>query len=66
VRMPTAKIVSAGVELAVGEAAWSPHGAEAPPRLIFEPELVVRRSTGPVATTAAGAFATPLASSTGR
>jgi DNA-binding LacI/PurR family transcriptional regulator len=66
VRMPTAKIVSAGVELAVGEAAWSPHGAEDPPRLIFEPELVVRRSTGPVATTAADAFATPLASSTGR
>jgi DNA-binding LacI/PurR family transcriptional regulator len=66
VRMPTAEIVSAGVELAVGEAAWSPHSTEDPPRLIFQPELVVRRSTGPVATAAAEACATPAASAAGR
>jgi DNA-binding LacI/PurR family transcriptional regulator len=65
VRMPTAEIVAAGVELAVGETAWSPHGTEDPPRLIFKPKLVVRRSTGPVAT-AAEACATPVVSSAGR
>jgi DNA-binding LacI/PurR family transcriptional regulator len=39
VKMPTAKIVSAGVELAIGESSPSA------PRLVFKPRLIVRRST---------------------
>ena len=39
VKMPTVKIVQAGVELAVGERAGSSS------RLVFKPKLIVRRST---------------------
>jgi DNA-binding LacI/PurR family transcriptional regulator len=45
VQMPMAKIVSAGVELAVGDAAWSANDGQELPRLVFKPKLVVRRST---------------------
>jgi DNA-binding LacI/PurR family transcriptional regulator len=46
VKMPTAQIVTAGVELAVGENAQI---ATEAPELVFEPELVVRRSTAAAA-----------------
>ncbi len=45
VKMPMSKIVSAGVELAVGDGTWSPGATQEPPRLIFKPKLIVRRST---------------------
>jgi DNA-binding LacI/PurR family transcriptional regulator len=45
VKMPTAQIISAGVELAVGESAQSATDA---PELVFEPKLVVRRSTAAI------------------
>jgi DNA-binding LacI/PurR family transcriptional regulator len=45
VKMPTAKIVAAGVELAIGEGAASSGQTQ---RLVFKPKLVVRRSTAPV------------------
>jgi len=47
VRMPLAEIVAAGVELAVGDGAWSSDGQE-PPRVVFKPKLIVRRSTATV------------------
>jgi DNA-binding LacI/PurR family transcriptional regulator len=46
VHMPTAEIVAAGVELAVGDAG-RPAGDDPPPPFIFEPTLIVRRSTAP-------------------
>jgi len=49
VRMPLTEIVSAGVELAVGDGAWSTSGLGELPRLVFEPDLVVRRSTAKAA-----------------
>jgi len=42
-KMPTAKIVAAGVELAIGDR------QERSARLVFKPKLVVRGSTGPPA-----------------
>jgi DNA-binding LacI/PurR family transcriptional regulator len=45
VKMPISKIVSAGVELAVGDGAWFAGSTQDPPRLIFKPKLIVRRST---------------------
>jgi DNA-binding LacI/PurR family transcriptional regulator len=45
VRMPMAEIVAAGVELAVGEGAWSAGDSQQPPRVVFKPKLIVRRST---------------------
>ncbi len=55
VRMPMAEIVAAGVELAVGDGAWSARDGERPPRVVFKPKLVVRRSTAaPAAQTDAG------------
>jgi len=48
VRMPMAEMVAAGVELAVGEGAWSLGDGEAPPRVVFKPKLIVRRSTAAV------------------
>ncbi len=45
VRMPMAEIVAAGVELAVGEGAWLAGDGQQPPRLVFKPKLIVRRST---------------------
>lgn len=45
VKMPIAEIIAAGVDLAVGQDGWSaPEDGEAP-RLIFQPELIVRGST---------------------
>ena len=49
VRMPLTEIVAAGVELAVGDREWSAHGVQELPRLVFEPSLIVRRSTAPAA-----------------
>jgi DNA-binding LacI/PurR family transcriptional regulator len=48
VRMPMSEIVAAGVELAVGDGAWSVGDAEEPPRVVFKPKLIVRRSTAAV------------------
>jgi DNA-binding LacI/PurR family transcriptional regulator len=48
VRMPLAEIVAAGVELAVGQGAWSAGDTQEPPRVVFKPKLIVRRSTAPV------------------
>jgi DNA-binding LacI/PurR family transcriptional regulator len=52
VRMPIAEIVAAGVELAVGEGNWASAEGADPPRLVFQPELIVRDSTAPVASEA--------------
>ena len=49
VRMPMAEIVAAGVALAVGDGAWSAGGGQEPPRVVFKPKLIVRRSTAAVA-----------------
>jgi DNA-binding LacI/PurR family transcriptional regulator len=49
VKMPTGEIVAAGVELAVGESRWTSDGDVHAPRVVFQPKLIVRRSTGPVA-----------------
>lgn len=51
VQMPMAKILSAGVELAIGDAAWSAQSVKQLPRLVFKPKLVVRRSTAAPRTT---------------
>jgi DNA-binding LacI/PurR family transcriptional regulator len=48
VKMPIAEIVAAGADLAIGDGANSANGAPVPPRLVFQPQLIVRRSTGPV------------------
>jgi DNA-binding LacI/PurR family transcriptional regulator len=48
VKMPTAKIVTAGVDFAVGDRAAAPDTS----RLVFKPRLVVRRSTAPVSAAA--------------
>ena len=53
VKMPIAEIVAAGVALAVGEGRWSAQDGEAAPRTVFQPTLIVRGSTAPVAATAA-------------
>jgi DNA-binding LacI/PurR family transcriptional regulator len=45
VRMPMAEIVAAGVELAVGDGAWSSGDGGVPPSVVFKPKLIVRRST---------------------
>lgn len=57
VKMPTAEIVAAGVDLAIGDGAWASDGSQDPPALIFEPKLVIRRST------AAALARTPAATS---
>jgi DNA-binding LacI/PurR family transcriptional regulator len=51
VKMPIAEMVSAGAELAIGEGAESSNGSSRPPRLVFKPQLIVRRSTAPPAKT---------------
>jgi DNA-binding LacI/PurR family transcriptional regulator len=48
VRMPLAEIVAAGVALAVGDGAWSSGDGEEPPRVVFKPKLIVRRSTAAI------------------
>ena len=48
VKMPIAEIVAAGVELAVGDADWPSNGAAHPPRVVFQPKLIVRRSTAAI------------------
>lgn len=45
VRMPTAEIAAAGVELALGEGPWLGAGAQDAPRVVFQPTLIVRGST---------------------
>ena len=47
VRMPLADIMTAGVELAVGGDGWSPVDGTDAPRIVFQPELIVRDSTAP-------------------
>jgi DNA-binding LacI/PurR family transcriptional regulator len=51
-KMPLAQIVAAGLDLAVGDAAWSRDSGEEPPRIVRQPQLIVRASTA--APTAAG------------
>jgi DNA-binding LacI/PurR family transcriptional regulator len=47
VQMPVAEIVSAGVDLVIGDTSFT--DIERPPQLVFEPKLIVRRSTARVA-----------------
>jgi DNA-binding LacI/PurR family transcriptional regulator len=49
VRMPITEMVAAGVELAVGDTHWLSSDGQPPPRVVFQPTLIVRNSTGPVA-----------------
>ena len=46
VRMPINEIMAAALDLGVGPDQWDRHGV--PPRHVFEPSLIVRRSTAPV------------------
>jgi len=46
VKMPIAEMVAAGLELAVGESEWPANGEAHPPRVVFQPKLIVRRSSG--------------------
>jgi DNA-binding LacI/PurR family transcriptional regulator len=55
VKMPIAEMVAAGADLAIGEGAESANGSRRPPQLVFQPQLIVRRSAGPVAETVAEA-----------
>jgi DNA-binding LacI/PurR family transcriptional regulator len=48
-RMPITEMVAAGVELAVGDADWLSSDAQTPPRVVFQPKLIVRNSTAVVA-----------------
>jgi len=48
VRMPTAKMVAAAVELAVGNPGWREQGAGSPPLVIFQPKLITRHSTAAI------------------
>jgi DNA-binding LacI/PurR family transcriptional regulator len=48
-RMPITEMVAAGVELAVGDAGWLPGDPQPPPRVVFQPKLIVRGSTARVA-----------------
>jgi DNA-binding LacI/PurR family transcriptional regulator len=45
VKMPINEMVAAGVELAVEDAQWPSNGDGHPPRVVFQPKLIVRRST---------------------
>ena len=54
VRMPMTEIVAAGVELAVGDGAWSSNDGGGPPRVVFKPKLIVRRSTAAITAAADG------------
>jgi DNA-binding LacI/PurR family transcriptional regulator len=45
-RMPFREIAAAGVELAIGDS-WSPGESPEVPRIVFQPTLIVRRSTAP-------------------
>lgn len=47
VRMPIAEIVAKGVELCIGDTAWS--GTGSAPQKVLQPTLVVRSSTAPAA-----------------
>jgi DNA-binding LacI/PurR family transcriptional regulator len=53
-RMPITEMVTAGVELAVGESSWLPGDLQPPPRVVFQPTLIVRGSTASVAPAAPG------------
>ena len=54
VKMPIAKIVAAAVEIAVGEVDWRSSDVEDPPRVVFQPKLIVRDSTKAIAPEAYG------------
>jgi DNA-binding LacI/PurR family transcriptional regulator len=45
VKMPTAEMIAWAVELAVGAAGSPFHAAGNPPSVVFQPKLIVRRST---------------------
>jgi DNA-binding LacI/PurR family transcriptional regulator len=47
VKMPVAEIAAAGIELAVGGAGGHSDGPQEAPRVVFQPKLIVRRSTAP-------------------
>jgi DNA-binding LacI/PurR family transcriptional regulator len=47
-QMPITEIVSAGVELAIGHPDRASDGVEDAPYIVFQPRLIVRRSTAPV------------------
>jgi LacI family transcriptional regulator len=49
-RMPTADIVAAGVDLATGTTDW-PRDLQDQTPTVFQPKLIVRRSTAAVAPT---------------
>jgi LacI family transcriptional regulator len=46
VRMPIVPMIAAGVKLAVGESDWNWATSQDPPRVVFDPKLIVRGSTG--------------------
>ena len=48
-KMPIAEMVAAGVELAVGDERVVVRRRADPPRVVFQPKLIVRKSTGAVA-----------------
>jgi DNA-binding LacI/PurR family transcriptional regulator len=54
VKMPIAKIVAAAVEIAIGEVDWRSSDIEDPPRVVFQPKLIVRNSTKAIAPEAYG------------
>jgi DNA-binding LacI/PurR family transcriptional regulator len=54
VRMPTAEMVAASVELAVGNPGWREQRAGNPPLVIFQPKLITRHSTAAITPTAYG------------
>jgi DNA-binding LacI/PurR family transcriptional regulator len=47
VKMPITEMVAAGLELAIGDSEWPSDGSWHPPRVVFAPKLIVRRSTAP-------------------
>jgi DNA-binding LacI/PurR family transcriptional regulator len=47
VEMPIEAMVAEGVRIAVGESDWDWAAANDPPRVIFDPKLIVRDSTAP-------------------
>jgi DNA-binding LacI/PurR family transcriptional regulator len=49
VRMPTAEIVAAGVEIAIGGGEWPGSDGHDPPGTVFQPKLIIRRSTMAIA-----------------
>lgn len=48
VKMPIAEIAAAGVDLAIGDGGWAAQEDGEAPRLVFQPQLIVRASTAAV------------------